>query len=154
VPAAPPIGPVVRAARVALIGIGVAGLVVGAALLVTTVRPSGLVGVGLWLVAALVLHDGVLAPAAFTLNRVLRGAGARIPPVVLAVVQGAVVVGVVLTLMVLPEIRAKQLGPRNPTVLPFDYGLRLGLLWLVLAVLAATVCAVLLRSQRMRRSVR
>ncbi|HEV7624317.1 MAG TPA: hypothetical protein VGO26_09280 [Amnibacterium sp.] len=143
-----------RAARIALVAVGVAGLVVGAALLVTTVRPSGVVGLGVWLVAALVLHDGILAPAAFVGNRVLRGAGARIPPVVLAVLQGAVVVGVVLTLMVLPEIRAKQLGARNPTVLPFDYGLRLGLLWLVLAALTATICVVLLRSQRTRRSVR
>lgn len=142
------------AARVALVAVGVGGLVVGAALLVTTVRPSGIVGLGVWLVAALVLHDGILAPAAFVGNRLLRGAGARIPAAVLAVLQVAVVVGVVLTLMVVPEIRAKQLGPRNPSVLPFDYGLRLGLLWLVLAVLAAAVCAVLLRSQRTRRSVR
>jgi hypothetical protein len=143
-----------RGTRVALVAIGVAGLVAGAALLVTTVRPSGIGGLAVWLVAALVLHDGVLAPAAFAANRLLRGAGARIPPAVLAVLQGAVVVGVVLTLMVLPEIRAKQLGPRNPTVLPFDYGLRLGLLWVVLAVLAGAVCTVLLRSQRTRRSVR
>ena len=143
-----------RAARIGLVAVGVGGLVVGAALLVTTVRPSGIGGLGVWLLAALVLHDGILAPAAFAGNRVLRGAGARIPPAVLAVLQGAVVVGVVLTLMVLPEIRAKQIGPRNPTVLPFDYGLRLGLLWIVLAVLTGLVCAVLLRSQRTRRSVR
>ncbi|MCU1473224.1 hypothetical protein [Amnibacterium sp.] len=152
--AAPPVGAGVRRARAALVGVGVAGLVVGAALLVTTVRPAGVAGLGIWLVGALVLHDGILAPATFAANRLLRGAGARIPPVVLAVLQGAVVVGVVLTLTVLPEIRAKQLGPRNPTVLPFDYGLRLGLLWLVLAALTAIVCAVLLRSQRTRRSVR
>jgi hypothetical protein len=145
--------PAIRTTRIVLVGIGVLGLVVGAGLLVTTVRPTGLVGLGIWLVAALVLHDGLLAPATFLANRLLRGAGARIPPVVLAVLQGAVVVGVVLTLMVLPEIRAKQLGPRNPTVLPFDYGLRLGLLWIALALLTALVCAVLLRSQRTRRSV-
>jgi hypothetical protein len=145
--------PAMRMARVTLVGLGVVGLVVGAALLVTTVRPTGLAGLGIWLVAALVLHDGLLAPATFAADRLLRGAGARIPPVVLAVLQGAVVVGVVLTLMVLPEIRAKQIGPRNPTVLPFDYGLRLGLLWIALAGLTAIVCAVLLRSQRTRRSV-
>jgi hypothetical protein len=143
-----------RAARIALVALGVVGLVVGAGLLVTTVQPTGLVGVGVWLLAALVLHDGILAPATFVGNRLLRGAGARVPPVVLAVLQIAVVVGVVLTLMVLPEIRAKQLGPRNPSVLPFDYGLRLGVLWIVLAVLTAFFCAVLLRSQRTRRSVR
>jgi hypothetical protein len=143
-----------RTARIALVAVGVGGLVAGAALLVTTVRPSGIAGLGVWLLAALVLHDGILAPAAFAGNRLLRGAGARIPPAVLAVLQGAVVIGVVLTLIVLPEVRAKQLGPRNPTVLPFDYALRLGLLWIVLAVLTTVVCAVLLRSQRTRRSVR
>lgn len=143
-----------RAVRIALVAAGVAGLVAGAALLVTTVRPGGIVGLGVWLLAALVLHDGLLAPVTFLGNRVLRGAGARVPPVVLAVLQGAVVVGVVLTLMVVPEIRAKQLGPRSSSALPFDYGLRLALLWLVLAALSAVVCAVLLRSQRTRRSVR
>ena len=60
-----------------------------------------------------------------------------------------------MTLIVLPEIRAKQLGPRNPSVLPFDYGLRLGVLWAVLALLAAGVCALLMvRSQRIRGSRR
>jgi hypothetical protein len=154
VPSAPPVGAAVRRARAVLVGAGVAGLLVGAALLVTTVRPTGIAGLGIWLAGALVLHDGILAPATFAANRLLRGAGARIPPAVLAVLQGAVVTGVVLTLMVLPEIRAKQLGPRNPSVLPFDYGLRLGLLWLALAALSAIACALLLRSQRTRRSVR
>ena len=145
----------IRVARIVLIAVGMLGLAVGAAFLVTTVRPKGLTGLAVWLAAAIVLHDGILAPAAFLANRLLRGVGRRVPAVVLAVLQVTVVVGVVMTLIVLPEIRAKQLGPRNPTVLPFDYGLRLGVLWAVLALLAAVVCALLLaRSQRIRGSTR
>ena len=145
----------IRVARIVLIAVGILGLGVGAAFLVTTVRPKGLTGLAVWLAAALVLHDGLHAPAAFLANRLLRGVGRSVPAVVLAVLQVTVVVGVVMTLIVLPEIRAKQLGPRNPTVLPFDYGLRLGVLWAVLALLAAVVCALLLaRSQRIRGSTR
>lgn len=140
-----------KAARVVLVGVGVAGLLAGAVFLVTTVRPTSIAGLVLWLAAAVVLHDGVLSPAAFVADLLLRRVGRRLPAAVVAVVQVAVVVGVVLTLIVLPEIRAKQLGPRNASVLPFDYGVRLGVTWLVLALLAALVCSVLvLRSRRMR----
>lgn len=134
-----------RAARTVLIGGGVAGLALAAWILVTTVSTRGLGGLGVWLVAAVVLHDAILSPVVLVANRALRRAGHRIPGVVLAIVQVTVVVGVVMTLIVLPEIRAQQLGTRNPTVLPFDYGLRLGLLWAVLGVLAALASVVALR---------
>ena len=81
----------------------------------------------------------------------MRRAGRRIPGVVLAIIQGAVVVGAIFTLIVVPEIEAKHLGTRNPTVLPFDYALRLGLLWVVLAVLAVIASVIALRIRAGRR---
>ena len=52
----------IRVARFVLIAVGVLGLAIGAAFLVTTVPPKGLTGLAVWLAAAIVLHDGILAP--------------------------------------------------------------------------------------------
>ena len=140
----------VRIARRMLVALGVAGLLVAARITVTEVHPRQYGGMLLWLVAAIVLHDGVLAPIVFSANRLLRGAGARVPAVVLAILQAAVVVGVIFTLVVVPEIRAQQLGVRNPTVLPEDYALHLAVLWAVLAVLAALASGIALAVRRRR----
>ena len=42
-------------------------------------RPKGLTGLAVWLAAAIVLHDGILAPVAFLADRLLRGVGRRVP---------------------------------------------------------------------------
>ena len=67
----------------------------------------------------------------------------------LVVVQTAVVLGSVLALVVLPEIAAKAHGQKNPTVLPFDYGLRLAI---VEGTLLVVVIAVLVVGARMSRN--
>ncbi|WP_227497188.1 hypothetical protein [Planctomonas psychrotolerans] len=126
-----------RAARVVLLVVGVLTLAWGGYVLLDTQRPDQVVGVLVWIVAAIVVHDGILAPLVLAASVVLRRSGRRLPGVVLAILQGAVVVGVIFTLVVVPEIYAKTLGPANPTVLPGDYAFRLGMLWLVLALLTA-----------------
>ena len=133
VPGAPGAG--IRVARRVLVGVGVVGLLVAAWITLTTVHPQQYGGILLWLVAAVVLHDGVLGPLTWLANRVLRGAGRRVPAAVLAIVQVAAVVGSVVALVVLPEIRAKRLGVRNPTVLPMDYALHLLLVEAALVLL-------------------
>lgn len=140
-----PVARSTQAMRGLLVGIGVLGLVWAAFVLTQTVRPQGALNVAIWLAAAIVLHDGILSPLAFGANFLLRLVGRGVPPAVLAVVQVAVVVGVVLTLMVLPEIKAKSLGPRNPSVVPLDYTLNLVLMWVVLAMLAGIVSVIVLR---------
>ncbi|WP_375399235.1 hypothetical protein [uncultured Amnibacterium sp.] len=145
VQAARPVARTTQAVRGVLIGIGVLGLAWSAYVLTQTVPPQGALNVAIWLAAAIVLHDGVLSPLAFGANFLLRLVGRRVPAAVLAVVQVAVVVGVVLTLMVLPEIKAKALGPRNPSVVPLDYTLNLVVMWVVLAILAGIVSVIVLR---------
>lgn len=140
-----PVGRTTQAVRGVLIGTGVLGLVWSAYVLTQTVAPLGALNVAIWLAAAIVLHDGILSPLAFGANFLLRLVGRRIPAAVLAVVQVAVVVGVVLTLMVLPEIKAKALGPRNPSVVPLDYTLNLAVMWVGLAVLAGIASVLVLR---------
>ena len=123
-----------RTARVALVGLGVLGLAWGAYVLVDTVAVQRLPGVALWIGAAIVLHDAVLSPLVFGLGVLTRRAGHRLAGSVIVTVQAAIVLGSLLGLIVVPAIVAQGLGPKNPTVLPLDYALNLGVAWLVLAV--------------------
>ena len=137
-----------RATRIVLVLLGVALIVTGAIVMQQTVRPVRIAGVVLWLALALVVHDGIIAPIVVGVGALLRRTGRRIPIAVLAMVQGALVIGSVFTLIVGPEIRAKQLGVRNVTVLPFDYAGRLALLWAALAVLTALAVVIYLAATR------
>ncbi|WP_375405897.1 hypothetical protein [uncultured Amnibacterium sp.] len=131
-----------NAARRALIGTGAMGLVVGAWLLLTTVKPVGLVGLAVWLAAAVVLHDAILSPLLFAAGWTLRLGSSRMPLAAVAVVQVAAVVGGIGSLLLLPAIRAKMIGTRNPTVLPFDYAAHLVGMWAVLAIATAVGVAI------------
>lgn len=145
-----------RAARLALLAVGVLGLAFGAYLLVDTVALRRLPGVALWIGGAILLHDAVISPLVFGLGVLTRRAGHRLTGGIIVTVQAAVVVGSLMTLLVLPAIVAQGLGPKNPTVLPLDYALNLGLFWLVLAAASAVVSVWLyLRTRRAnQRSVR
>jgi hypothetical protein len=137
-----------KLARIILIVIGLAGLFSGALILVQKERPDQIVGVIVWIVAAIIVHDGILSPLLLLLDVWMRRAGRRIPYAVLAIVQGGIVVGAIMSMLVLPEIYKKSLGTKNPTILPLDYGLNLALFWLAVAVLTAAACAVYLRRSR------
>lgn len=121
-----------RLARVVLVSLGVIGLGWAAVLLVDTVAPNRLPGVALWLGGAILLHDAVLSPLVFALGALTRRAGHRLAGSVIVTGQAAILLGSLVTLIVLPEIVARGLGPRNPTVLPLDYAQNLGVFWLVL----------------------
>ncbi|QQD75594.1 hypothetical protein I8920_12315 [Curtobacterium sp. YC1] len=142
-----------RAARIVLAVIGVLVIAFGAFVLVTSVSPNRIGGLAVWLLGAVVLHDAVLSPFVVGAGLLLRRAGRTLRASVLVVVQAAIVLGSVLALVVLPEIEAKDQGPKNPTVLPFDYGTRLLLVEgaLLLVVVAVLVIGVV-RSRRPGRS--
>ncbi|WFR66944.1 hypothetical protein P9139_20590 [Curtobacterium flaccumfaciens] len=129
-----------RAARVVLVLLGVLVIAFGAYVLVTTVRPVRIWGLATWLLGAVVLHDALLSPFVVAVGLLLRRTGRALRAWALVVVQAAVVLGSVLALVVLPEIAAKAQGQKNPTVLPFDYGVRL---LVVEGALALVVVAVL-----------
>ncbi|MBM7471569.1 hypothetical protein [Subtercola frigoramans] len=151
-------------ARPILIGAGVLGLVLGAVVMVSKQSPVQIVGVGLWMLGAIILHDAVLSPLVLVASVLVRRASRRPASAsvsssaqshsaqsrrvwrgVLLIVQGAVIVGAILTLVVVPEIYAKTLGTANPTILPSDYGLRLGLMWIVIAAVTAITSVVYAR---------
>ena len=146
----------VRRWRTGLVIFGIALLGLGGVVLLNDVSPTRYVGIAIWFVGALILHDGVAAFAIFGISIVMRRAGTRIPLPVIAIVQGALVVGAIVTAIVVPEILKKNIGSANPTILPLDYGLNLVLFYAGLAVVTAAAIAgylVLARRQKLRPSI-
>lgn len=140
----------VRVGRAVLIGLGVLLIAVALGTLVAGVPLGQWSGIGIWLVVALLLHDGLLAPLLLVGARLLRRGSARLPWGALAAVQVAVSVGFCVTLLAIPGIRAQQLGARNPTVLVFDYAAHLAAAWAVVGV--AVAAAIVLGRVRRSRS--
>ena len=134
-----------KIARAVLIALGVLGLGLGAVVMVQEVRPTQIVGVGIWILGAIVLHDAVLSPIVLGIDVLMRRSGRRVRLGVLVIIQVGVVVGAVMSLLVIPEIYAATLGTKNDTVLPLDYGLHLALFWLAAAVLTAVAAVVYVR---------
>jgi hypothetical protein len=128
-----------RATRIVFLAVGVLGLALGGYILVDSVALARLPGLALWIGAAIVLHDAVIAPVVFGLGVLTRRAGSRVAGSIIMTVQAAIVLGSLMTLIVVPAVAAQRLGSKNPSVLPLDYAANLGLFWLFLAVAAAIV---------------
>lgn len=138
-----------RVARFVLVAVGVLVLGLGAYVMVDTVALRRLPGVALWIAAAIVLHDAVISPLVFGLGVLTRRAGHRVAGSIIVTVQAVIVLGSLMTLIVVPAIVAQRLGPKNPTILPLDYAVNLGLFWLALAVVGVLVSVWLyLRTRR------
>jgi uncharacterized membrane protein len=146
----------IRRWQIGLIAFGIALLIVGVVVLFMGVAPKNYVGIAIWFVGALILHDGIAAMVVFGVSVVMRRAGRRIPLPVIAIVQGALVVGAIVTAIVVPEILKKSLGTANPTILPLDYGLNLVLFYAGLAIVTAVTIVgylVFARRQKLRLSI-
>jgi hypothetical protein len=142
--------------RIALVAMGVLLLMLGAYVLVGTVKPIKIAGLGLWLVLALIVHDGIIALVTFGVAFLLRKAGRALPIAVLAIVQAGLVVSSIFAIIVLPAAYKRSIGSKNPTVLPLDYGPSLVILWAVIVVLTALAVVgytVLARRQKNRPSI-
>ncbi|WP_146069414.1 hypothetical protein [Cryobacterium sp. Y11] len=122
-----------RNIRLVLVGGGVLLMAWGALVMFDSVRPARIPGVALWIAAAIVLHDGIVAPIVLAGGIALRRAGRRITGTVVVIVQSGIVVGSIVSLIAVPTLVAKNFAPANPTVLPLNYGLNLGIFWVVLA---------------------
>ena len=146
----------VKTWRTALVVIGVLMLLLGAYVLVDTVKPIKIAGLALWFVLALIVHDGIIALVTFGVAFLLRKAGRAIPIAVLAIVQAGLVLCSVFAIIVLPAAYKRSIGTNNPTVLPLDYGLALVTLWVVIVVLTGLTVVgytALARRQKNRPSV-
>jgi hypothetical protein len=142
-------------------GCAVLGLILmatGAYFLLSTEPPAAVIGVVVWLIAAVIAHDALFAPAVNIADRLLTKGAGRLAAGAVAAARILFCVGLVLTLVVGPELYAQARRHANPTVLVGDYALRLGFVWLAIAlVIAAIVTASALRTRRTtghRRSTR
>ena len=133
-----------RAWRIGLIALGLAFFAVGGITLLNDVNPARYLGIAIWLLGALVIHDGIISFVVFGANIVTRKTGGRlrIPLPALLIVQGALVVAGIMTLIVVPAMLKKSIGTANPTLLPLDYGLHLVVFYAVLAGVTALALAV------------
>lgn len=141
-----------RRARILVAAVGVALIACGAVFFALDLTVAEIAGVVLWLACAAILHDAVLVPVATAVDALLRRSARRLPAAVVTVAEAGLAIGALLTAMVVPELVAQARGPRNPTVLPGDYGVRLALLWAAIAVLVVLVSLVI--GWRARRSGR
>lgn len=138
--------------RVGLLVLGVAILLLSGYILLTTVRPTKYIGIVEWFVAAIIIHDALIAPLVFGAGLVMRKLGRRIPLPVLAIVQGGLVIGAIFTIVLVPEILAQRNAHLFETLLPFDYVKNLGILWVgTLVLTAATVVGYLIASKRLKK---
>ena len=137
-----------KIARVILIAFGIALLVVCALVLLATVEPTNYVGIAIWFLGALIIHDGILGPVVFGVSVVMRKSSRRIPFGVLLIIQGALVIGALFTAIVVPEILKQGIGTANPTLLPLEYGRNLVVFYVALAVVTAAAIAVYIGMRR------
>lgn len=140
------------AVRVLLGAVGVAAMGWGAWLLVTTTQPDDVLGLAVWMLGLIVLHDAVLAPLIVAAAFVARRFGARVGWSDLAIVQGAVLTGALLTAVAVSISAKQRIGARNDSVLPLDYDAGLAIAWAAIAVV--TVAVLVLRRVIARRRVR
>ena len=134
--------------RVILIALGIALLIVGALVLLATVEPTNYLGIAIWFLGALIIHDGILGPVVFGVSVVMRKSSRRIPFGVLLIIQGALVIGALFTAIVVPEILKQGIGTANPTLLPLEYGRNLVVFYVALAVVTAAAIAVYMGMRR------
>ena len=143
----------VRRWQIGLIVLGLALFVVGGITLLNDVNPKRYLGIAIWFAGALVIHDGIISFVVFGANIVMRKTGGRlrVPLPAILIMQGALVIAAIMTLIVVPAALKKSIGTANPTLLPLDYGLHLVVFYGVVAVVTAAalgVYAVLRRRSR------
>ena len=127
--------------------LGTAGLLLitfGVARLLIQVPFASLLWVAVWLMVAVAVHDGVLAPATVGAGLLL----GRIPPRARRFVQGGLVVGAMVTVIAVPLILRRGTQPAVKAILQRDYAGGLGLLLGLIAAVAAIAYLITLLRDR------
>lgn len=138
--------------RVILIGAGVLVAVIGGVVLLNDIPARQYPAIIVWLVAVLIAHDVLIAGIVFIVAFAGRKAAGRMPLRAILVMQCALAVAGIMTLLVVPEIVKKAVGTANPSVLPLTYGLNLAILLAALALSCAAAIVLHSLLDRQRRS--
>ena len=117
---------------------GVALLLFGAVRLVLDM-PGKLLGLGLWMVGVIAIHDGVLSPLVVAVGWIL---ARTVPPRARRYVQSALVAGGLITIVAVPLIYRRGTQPPSKALLLQDYGSHLLLLLGIVAALNLLAYAV------------
>jgi hypothetical protein len=117
----------------------------GALLLVTTVPPSSLLRVAVWMATAVIIHDMIWSPSLLGLGTAL----ARVPARGRRFLQGGLVVAGCLVVIAVPLISRQGSQPRSTTILLQDVGRQLAVLLALVALV--TLIAWLRQALRDRR---
>jgi hypothetical protein len=135
----------VRRYRIAL---GVAGgllLTFGIFRLVSRLDASDLVALVLWLIAAVALHDGLIAPLTVGTGVALT----HVPPRARRYLQGGLIVGALITVVAIPLIMRRGTQPESKAILLRDYAANLSLLLGITVAVALLLYALrVLRHQK------
>ena len=127
-----------RPYRIVLAVAGTLLLAFGAFRLVTELARSDLLALGLWLVVAVALHDAVIAPLTVGVGVTLT----RVPDRARRYLQGALIVGALVTVIALPLINRRDTQPVAKAILQRDYAGNLALLLGLTAAVALVLYAV------------
>ena len=130
------------------LGLGGAGVLLGLFgifRLLTQVPGSDLVTLAVWLVAAVVLHDGVIAPVTAALGWGLEHA---VPPRARRAVAYGLTGAVAVTVVALPEIYREGSQPASKALLQQPYGNHLAIALGIVAAVAVVTYAISVASDR------
>ena len=126
-----------RPYRIALCAAGCLLLALGIFRLVTKLDPADLGVLLLWLVVAVAVHDGVVAPLTVGVGVTLT----RVPPRARRYAQSALVVGALVTVVAVPLIGRQGTQPSSKALLLRDYSGNLALLLGLVAAVALLLYA-------------
>lgn len=121
--------------------LGAAGILLGlygGLRLVSQNSLTDLFFIGVWLVGAVAVHDGLVSPAVLVVGRALT----RIPPQARRYLQSALLVGALVTVIALTLIYREDSQPASKALLVNDYRPRLGVLLAGIAVVSLVGYAV------------
>ena len=135
-----------KVVRIALAAVGAAMIVYGAIRLLHGLPPPLLALLGGWLLAALIIQFGVVAPLALAIGAALRG----LPDRVRGFVQGGLVTASAVVVIAIPLIMRQFTQPPAKAMLLQDYRLNLLMLLLIIAGGTCTAYAIRVAGDRRR----
>lgn len=128
--------------RIILAVAGIALGLFGVGRLLTQIPGPSLVGLGIWLLAALVIHDGIASPSILAVAALV----GRVPPRGRRFLQAGLIMAAMVTVLAVPMIYRRGSEPASKALLDQNYGGNLTLLLGVIGV--ATLLAYAIRVTR------
>lgn len=138
-----------KAARIIFAAVGILLALFGVFRLLTEIPPASLLLLALWLIGAIIIHDGILAPTVATsgwaLRRWVPDRGRRFLQI------GLIITGLI-TIIALPMIYLRGSQPEVKSILLRNYGANLTLIIGIVAVITLALYAVRVARDRSGRA--